>query len=194
MSKDFFRHLYMIYSWFNHLRHIFADLAPPPIRWLIWKLSLKKMGKNVFVDYGAYFRFPSKIEIGNEVMIGRDNSFIPAHANEENKIVIGNNVRLGPGIIFFGNSHDYSYLDLPDKGGAIYIEDHVWIGGGCRILPGVTIHEGSVVAAGSVVSKDVPPYSVVAGVPAKLIKQRIIDPETPYYRDKIAAIKSEEGV
>ena len=63
---------------------------------------------------------------------------------------------------------------LSDIGGNIIIEDNVWIGGKSILLHGITIGQGSIVAAGSVVTKDVEPYSIIAGIPAKMIKRRVI--------------------
>ena len=76
--------------------------------------------------------------------------------------------------MLFAASQDYSRLVLTDKVGDIVIGDYVWIGGGAIILPGVTIGEGSIIGAGSVVSRDIPPYSVAIGSPAKVIKHRTI--------------------
>jgi maltose O-acetyltransferase len=73
---------------------------------------------------------------------------------------------------FFAAGHDSQYLDLPDNSKSIEVQDHVWIGGNSTILQGVTIGEGAIVAAGSVVTKDVEPYTIVGGVPAKFIKPR----------------------
>ncbi|HMO34365.1 MAG TPA: DapH/DapD/GlmU-related protein [Lacibacter sp.] len=92
--------------------------------------------------------------------------------------VIGNNVLIAGHCMIIPANHVISRTDIPirqqgvsSKG--IIIEDDVWIGSGCRILDGVTIGRGAVVAAGSVVNKSVEPYSIVAGVPAKLIKKRV---------------------
>jgi maltose O-acetyltransferase len=90
------------------------------------------------------------------------------------RIILGNNIALGPNVTLFGAGHDFSSLSLPDTAGSIVIKDFVWIGGNSTILQNVTIGEGAVVAACSLVTKDVEPYSVVAGIPAKEIKKRIL--------------------
>jgi len=64
------------------------------------------------------------------------------------------------------------YLSLPDLSGNVIIEKNVWVGGNSIILHGVTIGEGSIVSANSVVTKDIPPYSIVAGIPAIVVKKR----------------------
>jgi acetyltransferase-like isoleucine patch superfamily enzyme len=93
-------------------------------------------------------------------------------------ITIGNDVHVATQTIIVSAEHDYRKLGQPDfsqnlpaKG--IKIEDHVWIGANCVILDGVVIGGGSVIGAGAVVTKDVPPDSIAAGVPARVIKKRI---------------------
>ena len=90
---------------------------------------------------------------------------------------IGNNVLIAAHCVIIPANHIFSDLDSPinsqgltTKG--IIIEDDVWIGAGCRILDGVTVGKGSIIAAGAVVNKDVEPYTIVGGVPAKIIKKR----------------------
>jgi acetyltransferase-like isoleucine patch superfamily enzyme len=84
---------------------------------------------------------------------------------------------MSPGVSIYAENHIFSDLTLPmkDQGvtvSFVVIEDDCWIASNCIILAGVTVGKGSVVAAGSVVTKDVPPYSVVAGSPATIIKSR----------------------
>lgn len=93
------------------------------------------------------------------------------------EIRIGNDVRIASHVMIVGANHRFDDVSRPiAKQGlarkSVVIEDDVWIGGRVNILAGVTIGRGSVVAAGAVVTHDVPPYSVVAGVPAKVIKKR----------------------
>lgn len=104
------------------------------------------------------------------------------HITCTNKIVIGNNVLTGKWVTISDNSHgntDQMTLYTPPNKrkiiskGPVIIGDNVWIGDKATILPGVTLGEGCVVGANSVVTKDVPAYSVVAGNPAKLIKRRL---------------------
>ncbi len=115
------------------------------------------------------------IDIGCNVSIGAFN-----HITAINKIVIGNGVMTGKWVTITDNSHgttDYESLSLqPTKRfmkskGPVIIEENVWIGDKATILPNVHIGKGVVVAANSVVTKDVPPYCIVAGNPAKIIKE-----------------------
>ena len=171
-SKNLLRHLFLLYSYGLSLLLKISELLPPFVRTPLFKVVLGEMGKNVFIDYGIYFRFPSKIEIANEVTIGRGTKIFPSFHNKNAKIIIKDNVRIGPDVLFIGAGHDYRFLDLPDTGDTILIEKNVWIGARCIILQGITIGEGSVIAAGSTVTKDVPRYTIVGGTPAAFIKQR----------------------
>ncbi len=154
------------------------DLCPPIIRFLFFKAVFKKLGKDVLIDYSCYFRYPSKISIGNNVAINRGCKFFGSRLAGNYTIKIGNNVAIGPEVTLLGAGHDYTRLSLPDSGGNIIIKDNVWIGACCTIIHGVTVGEGSVIAAGSLVTKNIPPYVIVAGIPAKIIKKREIKDNT----------------
>jgi len=93
------------------------------------------------------------VEIGNRVLIGYRSQILSA-----NHCIPLDKSRV------FNSGHTYS---------PVFIEDDVWIGARCVILPGVRIGEGAVIAAGSVVTKNVPPFAIVGGVPAKIIKSRL---------------------
>jgi acetyltransferase-like isoleucine patch superfamily enzyme len=85
---------------------------------------------------------------------------------------IGNNVSISEGTVFLTLGHDVDAPDFALKGGPVTIEDRVFIGSYARVLPGVSIGEGSVIGVGSVVAKDVKPFTVVAGVPARFVRDR----------------------
>lgn len=171
-SKNTLRHLFSYYSYgITLLLHI-LDIMPPIVRKIVFKIILKHIGKNVFIDYGVYLRFPKKISIGNEVTIGRSTKLFPSFHKKNTYICISDNVRIGSDVLFLGAGHDYHFLNLPDTGGSIIVQNNVWIGGRSTILQGVTIGEGAIIGAGSVVTKDVLPYTIVAGVPARFIKKR----------------------
>ena len=118
-------------------------------------------------------------EPGEGLLMG-DNSNIGAYSfiGCSGFIHIGSNVMMGPRVTLLAESHNHGDPALPMKSqgvsrSSIRIEDDCWIGAGAQVLPGVTIGRGSVVGAGAVVSRDVPAYSVVAGVPARLIRDRL---------------------
>jgi acetyltransferase-like isoleucine patch superfamily enzyme len=112
------------------------------------------------------------LSIGNNSAIGSH-----SHIGARGELRIGNDVIIGPMVTIFSENHNYESLDLPirkqgESRKGIFIEDDCWIGAGSTVLDGVTAGQDSVIAAGSVVTKDVEAYSVVAGVPAKQIKRR----------------------
>ncbi|MBR5236033.1 MAG: CatB-related O-acetyltransferase [Clostridia bacterium] len=122
------------------------------------------------------------IYIGNDVSIGPKATIMCAIA----KVRIGNKVMFGPGVSIIAGGHRTDLLGrymydikehekLPENDKDITIEDDVWVGANAVILKGVTVGRGSVIAAGSVVTHDVPPYSIVGGVPAKVIKMRFTE-------------------
>ncbi len=119
------------------------------------------------------------ISIGNRVFIGPGASFIASVSH----IYIEDNVSFGPNVTIRGGNHafhivgkflsDYKLEDKkPTDDEPVHIETDVWVGTGAIILKGVTVGRGAIVAAGAVVTKDVPPYSIVAGCPARVVKYR----------------------
>lgn len=107
-----------------------------------------------------------------KLIVGKNSRINGVHIDAQNLIQIGENVRIAPySIILDSDYHDIQNPFSDVTGVPVVIEDNVWIATRATILKGVTIGKGSVVAAGAVVTKDVPPNSVVAGVPAKVIKQ-----------------------
>lgn len=87
-------------------------------------------------------------------------------------IRIGRDVSIGPEAAILTLGHDPRSPHFADRGGSVTIGDHVWIGFRAIVLPGVTVGEGAVVGAGAVVSRDVPPFTIVAGNPARPIGER----------------------
>lgn len=120
-------------------------------------------------------RFQPSIEIGEDCHFGAWN-----HITAVNRIVIGRGCLTGKWVTITDNAHgdsDMESLSVPPakrklfSKGAVVIGDNVWMGDKVTILPGVTIGDGAVIAANAVVTRDVPAYSVAAGVPARIIKQ-----------------------
>lgn len=118
-----------------------------------------------------------KITIGNGCLIRRG-----AHITATNSITIGNNLLTGTNVIITDNSHgatDAASLALPPgerpavSKGAVKIGNNVWLGNNVCIMPGVSIGDGAVVGANSVVTHDIPPFCVAAGVPARVVKNNV---------------------
>ena len=164
-----------IYTIFKRAKNcIYKFLVAPFV-----KCSFKACGKSVFVPANCSFNGIENISVGNNVSFGAGFTVLSTKAD----VVIGNDVMFGPCVMIVTGDHRtdiqgrtmISIRDdekLPENDQKVVIEDDVWVGANVTILKGVRIGSGSIVAAGAVVTNDVPPYSVVGGVPAKLIKKR----------------------
>ena len=175
-KQAFFKQIYffMLYSYCLNILYGIMAILPPVCRNFFYKLLLKNIGSGSWIDNKAYLQYPSKISIGKNTIINRGCNFYPSIHNKGVSIIIGNYVAIAPEVSFFATGHDYSQIYLPVQPGTITIDDYVWIGGKSIILQNVHIGEGAVIAAGSVVTKDIPSYVIVAGNPAIVIKQRKI--------------------
>ena len=142
-----------------------------------YKRMMRGCGSHVrFSALTSEFTYPH-ITIGNDVYIGPHALFLCT----ESQIFIGNKVLFGPRVTIIGGDHRVTDVgrfidDVLDKQPGddldVHIEDDVWIGTNVTLLKGVTVGRGAVVAAGALVVKDVPPYAIVGGVPAKVLKYR----------------------
>ncbi len=137
------------------------------------KIKLRSLGKYTQI-YKAHIVEPYNISIGHHVYINKGCEIITTGS----KVEIGNFVMIGPNVTLIAQDHSTDTWQKPMILGSKYnigkikIADDVWIGANATILSGVTINRGAVIAAGAVVTKDVPAYSIVGGVPAKVIKYR----------------------
>lgn len=150
--------------------------------------TLKKrcyFGKGVNIEgnvcFGKHLSFDDNVEVRNrtkEQSFIDDNTSINRNTVIRGKFKIGKNCAIAPNCTIIGVNHNFSRIDIPIKQqgvsnrGGIIIEDDVWIGANCVVLDGVTIGMGSVIGGGSIVTKDIPPYSVAVGNPCKVIKSR----------------------
>jgi len=134
------------------------------------KSRLAQLGKGSSLAYSVEISWPNHVYIGKAVSIGGD---VSLGASSQGKIMIGDRCAIAAGARFVTPTHDYNILPVSSVGinKDIIVGEDVWIGTAAILLPGVTIHEGAVIAAGAVITKDVPPDCVVAGVPAKVIKK-----------------------
>lgn len=140
-------------------------------RGIYYKLKLKKCGRATTIDKYVNFQFPHNIEIGELCAI---NSYV--HIWAGNSLVkIGDRVMIASHVAITSVTHDYTTHNMRFETplhAPVTILDDAWIGSHAVIMPGVTIGRGAVVGAGAVVTKDVPDYAIVAGMPAKIIKNR----------------------
>jgi acetyltransferase-like isoleucine patch superfamily enzyme len=164
----------------------------------MFRARCEKVGKNLRVDLGAPYVYGAiKIRIGDDCTMSAISSFVSTSVGKDpvleignktylgyrlsisvgSKVTIGNHVLIADNVFIAdnpGHPLDAARRRIqgvePDQIRPITIGDDVWIGHGCKIMPGVTIGEGAVVGAGSIVTKDVAPYTLVAGAPAKPIR------------------------
>lgn len=135
------------------------------------------IGKNFGISpFCQIFAHEGKISIGDNVSL---NHHVSINADCKGEIRIGNDVMMGPMTVMRASNHRFDATDVPmrlqgHEGGRIIIEDDVWIGASVVVLPNVRIGRGSIIGAGAVVTKDIPPYSIAVGNPAKIIRSRII--------------------
>ena len=139
-------------------------------RSLFAHLICESAGRDINIERGATF--------GSSVTIG-DRSGIGVGCELHGEVHIGSDVMMAPEVVFYTRNHEASDTEVPmDEQGEtpempIFVGDDVWIGRRVIVLPGVRIGKGCIVAAGAVVTKDCPPYSIVGGVPARVIKSRL---------------------
>lgn len=168
-----------VFNWildFELLLITWAGLFPCHFfRLFIYNLVGMKIGKGSRIHVGARFYYPPNIKIGEGTIIG-DNVFLDGR----DKLTIGSHVDIASSVMIYNSEHDLSKDDFSAIEAPVEIEDYVFIGPRAIILPGVKIGKGAVVAAGAVVVKDVPDYSIVGGVPAKVIGERAN--KNPSYR------------
>ena len=169
-----------IYIFANLFSRAWNKFVTTPIK----KSMLNSCGTDVSFGRGFDVSGGENVSVGNDVSIGERSMFLTTRA----KIIIGDHVMFGPQVSVVTGNHITdipgrymtSFTDAdkrPEDDMDVVFEGDNWIGANSTILKGVTVGYGAVVAAGAVVSKDVPPFSYVGGVPAKVIKMRF-DEET----------------
>lgn len=149
---------------------VWNKLPSRHLRKWAYKLMGAKIGKNTFPCRRVEVLFPRGLKIGNGVGIGWF-----AELDARGGITINDNTNISSHVKLITGSHDIDDPYFTADFRPIIVGHHVWIGTGAIILQGVTIGDGSVVAAGAVVTKDIPPYEIWGGVPAKFIRKRTMD-------------------
>ena len=119
------------------------------------------------IHWRAEFYAPERIVVGEHVTIG-DSAFLDGRSG----LSIGSSVNLGSHVTIYTREHDVHSPDFAETGAPVTIGDRAWVSSHAIVLPGVSIGEGAVVAAGAVVTKDVDPFTIVGGNPAKPIGRR----------------------
>lgn len=135
-------------------------------------------GENVYLQGPIYFDFGTHISMGNGSFANFNFTVL-----DEGNVEIGRNVFIGPNVSLLTPIHPLRYQERNafynektgcmtnlERAGSVVIDDNCWLGGGVTVCPGVTIGEGCVIGAGSVVTRDIPPHSLAAGVPCRVLR------------------------
>ena len=141
------------------------------VRKLYYKAIGCNIAKKVVFHFKTEIRCPWRLTVGEGTIIG-DNAILDAREG----LTLGRNVNLSSNVSIYTLQHNHRSPDFgaafPDRAMAVVVGDRVWLGSNVVVLPGVAIGEGAVVCAGAVVTKDVAPYAVVAGIPARQVSTR----------------------
>ena len=161
----------LYYGLARHLPGSFAPLrlGQRAFRGFCARLMLTRCGRDVNVERGAVFS--TRVTLG-------DHSGIGINAQLRGPVAIGDDVMMGRDVLILTRNHRHDRTDIPmrlqgfEEERPVTIGNDVWICDRVTILPGVRVGDGSILAAGTVVTRDVPPYAVVGGVPARVIRYR----------------------
>lgn len=184
-----FKRLISVIKNFNSYEFSIRFKLVQVLRFPYLKFRIKGFHRSSYIHQSVSISNFNNIKIGKDVHIHRnsviwsefsalDNVSIGPSNHIYGIVKFGHHVMTAPGCVFVGGSHGFENINEPmmlqecsNKGGVI-IGNDVWIGANCTVLDGVEIGDGAIVGAGSVVTKNVEPYAIVAGIPAKLIKKR----------------------
>lgn len=149
------------------LLHLVGSVPSHCFRRFFYRLGGIKIGKGSVIHTGARFYDSRNISIGEDSIIGEG-----VVLDGRDKLIIGSHVDIASEVMIYNSEHDVNDESFTAKSYPVKIEDYVFIGPRVIILANVTVGRGAIVGAGAVVTKDVPPYAVVGGVPAKIIGER----------------------
>lgn len=170
-SKIMYRISALILELTVFLLHIVGNIPFHHVRRFIYRLAGMKIGKGSAIHMGARFYNPKNIVVGEDSILGEN-----AVLDGRGKLSIGNHVDIASEVMIYNSEHNVNSEHFAAVENVVrepvIIEDYVFIGPRTIILPGVKIGKGAIVGAGAVVTKEVPPYSIVGGVPAKIIGER----------------------
>ena len=162
----------------NRISNIILDFELMTLRWvshipshtfrkLMYSLAGMKIGRGSVIHMWANFFDPAGIVIGKDSIVG-DHAFLDGRA----PLIIGDHVDIASSVMIYNSEHDLESQEFKARIEPVEIGDYVFIGPRAIILPGVKVGKGAVIAAGAVVTKDVPDFTIVGGVPAKEIGER----------------------
>lgn len=180
--------LYLVFSQITHFFRYFKRKSQIAM--------LKECGVDTHIENGCSMNW-EHVSLGNDVHIGENNHFLCSRSY----IKIGDHVMFGPNVTFITGNHRYDIVGKymtqvteaekkDEDDGPIILEGDNWIGANSTVLKGVTIGEGAIVAAGALVNKNVPPFSIVGGVPARIIGYRFSPEDIKKHK---AILRSNKG-
>lgn len=140
------------------------------LRYLFYRYILRiKMNQTVFIQMGCYiYKSLSNFHIGDHTIINRKCTL-----DRRGGLYIGKNVNISAEVAIYTAGHEINSSDFHYTSDSVYIEDYVWIGTRSMIMPGVRIKKGAVVLPGAVVTHDVEAFSIVGGIPARKVDERM---------------------
>ena len=147
--------------------HLVGHIPSHYVRRLSYRVAGIRIGRGSSIHMCARFYDPRNIVIGEDTVIGEG-----AVLDGRDKLVIGDHVALATGVMIFNSQHEVNDEFFSPSQAPVIIEDYSFIGPRVIVQPGVKIGRGAIVAAGAVVTKDIPPFAIVGGVPAKIIGER----------------------
>lgn len=148
--------------------HIFNSIPSYTFRhWMYRSLLGYELGKDATIQMNCYVYCRGNLVIGDRTMVNRD-----CVLDSRGGLYIGSQVNISPYVQIYTAQHNINSSTFAEERAAVTIGDYVWISTRATVLPGVTLEEGVVVAAGAVVTKSVPAYKIVGGVPAQIIGER----------------------
>ncbi len=180
------------------LKNVYWDFKCSNIRGGYYRIRFKKSGRRLIIGKHCRINNPNNIVLGNNVIIDNNVELLVESQDKKsdarlilgdyvhlskyncigccNKIILENHVRLAPYVHITDRNHSFDNITIPiwkqpTITKEVFIGSETWIGFGAQIMPGVHIGRHCVIAAGSVVTKNIPDYCVAAGVPAKIVKQ-----------------------
>lgn len=149
--------------------HTLSYIPSHYIRRFIYRIAGIKIGRGSSIHMGVKFYETENIIIGQDSIIGEG-----CVLDGRDELKIGSHVALATDVMIYNSQHDTSDENFTAINKPVNIEDYVFVGPRAIILPGIKIGKGAIIAAGAVVTKDVPQFSIVAGVPAQIIGERKI--------------------
>jgi acetyltransferase-like isoleucine patch superfamily enzyme len=166
--------LFCAYSYVEAFGNFLLNALPYPLKLMPLRILGVKFGKGLLLDQQVYFRAAFRCVIGRNVSVNHNVHFYCSIIDSHGSVTVKDDVTLSPGVRIFAIGQDYRTVPLGDLNKEVFIQKGAWLCANSVVLPGVTVGEYSVIAAGSVVTKNVPPYEIWGGSPAKKISDRVL--------------------